>query len=161
MSTRFENFFHFILKWEGDAYENDPSDNGGATKYGIDQRSHPTVDIRNLTLAEAKAIYLDSYWNKIRGDDMPAKVGEVMMDIAVNNGSGRAVKWLQEAVGAAMDGALGPKTIQAANDAGEHVATLLLNRRGDFYQSIAKGKMAKFLKGWLNRNEDLRKTLGL
>jgi len=162
MSTRFDSFFPFIIKWEGSVFENDPDDPGGATKFGIDQRSHPNVDIRNLTIDGAKAIYLASYWNKIRADEMPPKVGEIMMDIAVNNGSGRAVKWLQEIVGVDADGALGPLTIAAANASdGDKTAQRLLDRRTEFYHSIAKGKMAKFLTGWLNRNNDLRRTLGL
>lgn len=163
MSTpRFDAFFPFIVKWEGSVYENDPDDPGGATKYGIDQRSHPKVDIRNLTLEQAKEIYLESYWHKIHAEKMPPKVGEVMMDIAVNNGVGRAVKWLQQAVGVAADGALGPKTLAGAHAVdGEQLAAGLLDRRHGFYQSIAKGKLEKFLKGWLNRNHDLRGHLTL
>jgi lysozyme family protein len=34
--------------------ERDPDDPGGLTKFGIDQRSHPTVDINALRLEQAK-----------------------------------------------------------------------------------------------------------
>ena len=61
---RFEAMIDFVLQWEvvkdrqGNVIaEDDPDDPGGLTKYGIDQRSHPNVDIRNLTEEEAKDIY--------------------------------------------------------------------------------------------------------
>jgi hypothetical protein len=37
--------------------ENVPGDDGGLTKYGIDEESHPDVDIANLTRDQAIAIY--------------------------------------------------------------------------------------------------------
>lgn len=151
-----EYYWDFLWEWEGTAYENDPDDAGGATKYGIDQRSHPDVDIRNLTEAKAKEIYRKEYWQRVKGGEMPEKLGIVVMDIAVNNGSGRAAKWLQEAVHTVPDGVIGPKTIAAANESGPHEIKALLDRREDFYRDIAKGRKAKFLKGWLRRNDALR-----
>jgi len=157
MTPRFEAFFPFIVKWEGSAFEDDPDDSGGATKYGIDQRSHHNVDIRHLTEEQAKQIYWGSYWTKVHADDLPKGVGEVCMDIGVNNGTGRASKWLQQEVGTTPDGVIGPKTIQAAMLKGPSVADALLDRREEFYRDIAVGRMQKYLKGWLNRNNDLRR----
>src|SRR6266436_4597543 len=59
-SKTFTDFMPWILDWEGRIFENDPDDPGGATKFGIDQRSHPNVDIRNLTESQA----LDIYWSE-------------------------------------------------------------------------------------------------
>jgi len=41
------------------------------------------------------------------------------------------------------------------------LANALLARTEQHYRSIAKGRLAKFLKGWLNRNNDLRKFINL
>lgn len=156
-----EYYWPFLWKWEGTAYENDPDDPGGATKFGVDQRSHPDVDIRNLTEEKAKAIYRKDYWAKIKGGDLPEKIAVVVMDIAVNNGTGRAAKWLQELAGVTADGVIGPITVAASQKLNEVDVASLLDRREDFYRAIANGRMAKFLKGWLNRNNDLRKLVGL
>jgi len=162
-TPRFRRALDFVLKWEtvfdrqGNAIaENDPDDPGGLTKFGIDQRSHPNVDIRVLTKEGAAAIYLRDYWLPVRAHELPVPVGEVMFDIAVNNGRGRAVKWLQEKLGVAIDGVIGPITVAAALKANaREIATALLQRRESFYRDIGKGRQEKFLKGWLNRNHAL------
>lgn len=157
MSPRFKAFMPFIFEWEG-GYDNDPSDPGGETKYGIDKRSHPNEDIKNLTKERAEEIYWQSYWGKIKGDLLPKNVGEVCMNIAVNAGYGRAAKWLQTAIGAKVDGVIGPATIEQANSVDANkLAEALLDRTEEHYRSIAHGSLAKFLKGWLNRNNSLRK----
>lgn len=155
--ARFKKWFDWILKWEGTVFENDPDDPGGATKFGIDQRSHPKENIRALTKERAAEIYWDEYWTRCRAHEMPAKVGEVVANIAVNAGHGRASKWLQAATGQTQDGSIGPKTMQAALLADHtQLAKALLDRTEVHYRSIAKGSLAKFLRGWLNRNNDLR-----
>lgn len=155
---RFTRWFDWLMIWEGESYENDPDDPGGATKYGIDQRSHPEVDIRALTRDEAKRIYHADYWSRVKADDLPAGVGEVVADIAVNNGRARAARWLQQAVGVTVDGKIGPQTLAAAQTANKHqLIQALIDRRAEFYREIAKGKMSKFLRGWLNRNRDLER----
>lgn len=161
MSERFRQYLPFLFKWEGTTYENDPDDPGGATKYGIDQRRHPDVNIRALTEAQATAIYLHDYWMPVRADLLPPPLDWVMMDIAVNNGRTRAVQWLQEIVGTRVDGVIGPMTLAAVKrGSGKLWAQRLLIRREAFYRAIAKGAKKKFLKGWLNRNDDLRKQIG-
>lgn len=158
MSDRFTNWFEWLMRWEGEAFENDPDDPGGATKFGIDQRSHPKEDIRHLTRDRAKDIYGAEYWGAVKADDLPLGVGEVVADIAVNNGRGRAIKWLQQAVGTTADGVLGPVTLAASQQANKHELILaLINRRAEFYRDIARGRTAKFLGGWLNRNRDLER----
>lgn len=159
MTPRFLAFMPFILEWEG-GYDHDPDDPGGETKYGIDKRSHPAEDIRNLTRERATEIYWQEYWSKIRADLLPKGVGEVCMNIAVNAGYGRAAKWLQQAVGEKVDGVIGPHTLSSAQDAGEGIAEVLLDRTEAHYRSIGRGKLAKFLKGWLNRNDALRAWVG-
>jgi len=162
MTERFKTFFHWLLKWEGTVFENDPDDPGGATKFGIDQRSHPNEDIRNLTMDRAAEIYWEAYWTPLCVESLPAKVGEVIANIGVNAGKSRAVKWLQAIVDAKVDGVIGSETIHKANamDANDLANKLLIRTEGH-YVSIAKGRMAKFLKGWKNRNNDLHAFLKL
>lgn len=154
-TPRFLTFLPFIFKWEGTSYENDPDDPGGETKFGIDKRSHPSEDIKHLTAERAAEIYFSFYWLKVHADEMPEGVGEVMMDIGVNNGIGRAIKWAQQEVGVTADGVLGPISLSAIIQRGPILARALLQRRHDFYQDIAVGHMHKYLIGWLNRNNDL------
>jgi len=41
------------------------------TKYGISAAAYPSLDIEDLTLADAKAIYQRDYWSQINADRMP------------------------------------------------------------------------------------------
>lgn len=134
--------------------ENVAGDSGGLTKFGIDQASHPDIDIKNLTVTEAAAIYREDYWDEINGDNIKWPLSFVLMDIAVNNGVYRAATWLQSICNVAIDGKIGPKTTAAANRWPSRYAFKLLFKREDFYRTIATGSKAKFLKGWLNRNND-------
>lgn len=155
-SKRFTNFMPFIFEWEG-GYDNDPDDPGGETKYGIDKRSHPHEDIKNLTKDRATGIYWESYWLPTHSEDLPTGVGEVLMNISVNAGRSRAFKWLQEIVLTTVDGVFGPTTLLAAKSFQGNLAVALLDRTEQHYRSIARGRLAKFLRGWLNRNNSLRK----
>ncbi len=162
-NPRFRRALDFVLKWEtvfdrkgNPVAENDPDDPGGLTKFGIDQRSHPNVNIRALTKELAAAIYHRDYWLPVHAHALPFPVGEVVFDIAVNNGKARAVQWLQEGLRVKVDGFLGPVTIKTAGEAdATKLAAKLISRRATFYRNIAKGRKAKFLKGWLNRNAAL------
>ncbi len=55
--TNFEGALKFTLSWKG-GLVNDPNDPGGETKYGISKRAYPELDIANLTLEQAKGIYI-------------------------------------------------------------------------------------------------------
>lgn len=162
-NLRFRKALEFVLKWETvfdrdgrPAASNDPDDPGGLTKFGIDQRSHPNINIRSLTKELASAIYHRDYWLPLRCHELPVPVGEVIFDIGVNNGKARAARWLQESLGVAADGFIGPVTLKAAQEADAPLlAARLLKRREAFYRSIARGAKSKFLKGWLNRNAAL------
>lgn len=157
MNISFDRYFDWLLGWEGTKYENVPGDRGGPTKFGIDQRSHPAVNIRGLTRDQAKGIYREDYWAPIRGPELPWPLDVVMMDIAVNNGRTRAVQWLQQQVGTVCDGVFGPRTMAALRkERATAIAKRLLDRRERFYNDIAVGTQRKFLKGWLNRNDSLR-----
>lgn len=167
MDDRFNKWLAWIFKWEcvfdkhGNVIaEHDPDDPGGCTKYGLDQRSHPDLHIESLTKEQAAQIYWNDYWTRSKANLMPLGVGEVIGNIAVNAGIGRASKWLQKDVGVTVDGNIRPKTLTAVNAANpDMLANALLQVTEAHYRSIAKGKLAKFMGGWPNRNNDLRKFI--
>ena len=86
------------------------NDSGGETNYGISKRSYPDLDIKALTLADAKAIYLRDYWDKAGCGSVPKAIRFDLFDTAVNAGVTTAVKMLQKAVFAEPDGIIGPHT---------------------------------------------------
>ncbi len=156
MTPRFNTWFSWLLKWEGTVYENDPNDAGGATKYGIDQRSHPKVDIRALTEERAASLYWNEAWTLMHAEELHPGVGEVLANIAVNCGAHAAVTWMQTILGLKVDGFYGPITLRAATQAvPSTLCYKLLSRTEQHYRSIAKGRKARYLKGWLNRNNSL------
>jgi lysozyme family protein len=108
----FEEAFAVLMKFEG-GYSNDPKDPGGETKYGISKRAYPDEDITNLTEERAKEIYKKDYWNKVKGDTLPAQLRYAVFDAAVNSGVTQAIKWLQASVAVVEDGKLGTETMKA------------------------------------------------
>jgi lysozyme family protein len=142
MTERFKNkIIPFLFKWEGTEYENDPDDPGGATKYGIDQRSHPSVNIKNLTAEEATEIYWDE-WVKDGCEDLPEPLDWIFFDACVNCGIGRANKLLKAS-------GKNPSKFQ--------------DERIAFYNRLVEAKpvMKKYLKGWTARVKDLSKVAGV
>ncbi len=154
--ARFGRWLDWLLQWEGTVYENDPDDPGGATKFGIDQRSHPKVNIRALTRDQAAAIYLDEAWQKMHADELPAGLGEVLANIAVNCGKVDAIKWLETALSMDANGTFDAVLLRQAKLANTRaLCTALLDRTELHYRNIAKGNLHKYLPGWLNRNKSL------
>lgn len=142
MSPRFLAMIPFLWEWEGTKFENDPDDPGGATKFGIDQRSHPKENIRALTEDRAKEIYWTEYWQKYGCEIRPFPIGEVLFNCCVNAGWGRAQKIFA---------------------AGATDAESFLQEQEAFYRRLAAARPTsqKYLKGWLNRTRALRKHLGM
>ena len=66
----FTRCIRHILNEEG-GYVNHAKDPGGETKYGISKRAYPHLDINNLTLDEAEAIYRLDYWEPVQGHSWP------------------------------------------------------------------------------------------
>lgn len=155
--SSFDSAIKFTLSWEG-GYVNDPHDPGGETKYGISKRAYPNLNIKDLSLEEAKIIYRNDYWNKIQGDVLPEKLAIAAFDFAVNSGVGAAKKILQELAGVPVDGKIGPETLVAiqrkADDLGElTLAVKLIERRLRLYTNIVmkNNTQLKFFPGWINR----------
>lgn len=110
--TLFDAAFDTLVAHEGGLVSN-PKDPGGLTKYGVSQRQYPNLDIANLTLDEAKALYYRDYWQRAQCDRLPPDLVLDLFDAAVNSGIGQAIRWLQRSVGVADDGVMGPLTLAA------------------------------------------------
>lgn len=147
--------------------ENVSGDRGGTTKFGIDQRSHPNINIKALDYSGAQQLYRENEWAKCRCDDLPAGLDIAVFDTAVNCGIGTAVLLLQRALNdedtqpaLKEDGFIGPKTLTAA---ARNPAAIYhyLGIRDQRYLAIieANPSQAKFRTGWLNRLADLGQTL--
>lgn len=140
----------FTLEQEGGLVD-DPNDPGGLTNFGISQRAYPGVDIRGLTAATASDIYGRDYWARVAGDSLPIGVDLMVFDMAVNAGVERSAEILQGCVGAAQDGAIGPATLGAvqqacAADNGAGLVSLLATRQQGFYESL--GGWSIYGAGW-------------
>jgi len=157
----FDEALEHLLKHEG-GWVNHPSDPGGETNMGVTKRvweewvGHPVKTMKTLTPTDVAPLYKRKYWDRIKGDDLPSGVSYCVFDAAVNSGTGRAAKWLQEAVGAIPDGAIGPKTLDMVYDANP---ADLINRMCDIRQSFLEGlgTFETFGKGWTRRVSEVRK----
>lgn len=109
-----DNCFDIVIGFEG-GYVNNPNDPGGETKYGISKKAYPYLDIKNLTIEQAKEIYKKDYWDRCKCDFIPDALSLAVFDFAVNSGQNRAVRYLQRAARITIDGVAGNQTIGACN----------------------------------------------
>ena len=154
MLVEFNDIIEVVLHHEG-GYVNDPDDPGGETNFGIAKRSHPDVDIANLTKDGAKEIYKEHYWDRNKVEDLPEDLRHIYFDMCVNQGRGRAVKIMQRAANAkgadlVVDGGMGPKTIAAMN--GVELQRVRAYRV-KYYADLVTRKpdLEKFYFGWFRR----------
>jgi lysozyme family protein len=150
-----------VLRDEG-GYVNNPEDPGGETKFGISKRTHPNVDIRNLTPEQATEIYWNDFWLKPGFDKLKGDVASKVFDLSVVMGEAPAVDCLIRALracGATLDhskcGRLDIAIVTTANTF-TNVPALLAAIRSEaagHFRAIVAGnpRMSIFLKGWLNR----------
>jgi lysozyme family protein len=122
MRENFAEALQKVLHHEG-GFVNHPSDPGGMTNLGCTKAvweehcGHPVDEkaMRALTPADVAPLYRRKYWDKIKGDELPAGVDYVVFDCAINSGPGRAAKFLQMCAGVEPDGGIGPKTLAAVS----------------------------------------------
>lgn len=131
----FDRSFWFVMRHEGGSQvTDDPNDPGGLTKYGISQRSHPHLDIRNLNLESAKWIYELEYWKGSGADKLPWPLNLTVFDFAVNAGCLKSMMTLTESGGD---------------------FTKFQGLRKEYYQSLELFKT--YGAGWINRVNDLER----
>jgi len=103
--TSFDRAFALVVGEEG-GYTCDPEDAGNwtagvckagllkGTKYGISAKSYPSLDIKNLTLDQARDIYRRDYWTPLGCEEMPYGEALCVFDAGVNQGVARALAML-------------------------------------------------------------------
>lgn len=188
----FEIAFDETMQFEG-GYANDPDDKGGETYRGIARRFHAhwegwaIVDdlkqrspesFRDLLDQHAelqelvKAFYRSTFWRAIAGDQIQDQhIANELFDTGVNQGSGTAIRYLQESLNLlnrqpaevadiAVDGVMGPETLQRLNEVlgrerqrPDTLLKLLNLFQGMRYIERARqdATQRKFIRGWLTR----------
>ena len=163
MNAKFNNAWDLLMELEGGIVDN-PDDPGGLTKWGISQRSHPDVDITNLTEEGAKAIYKENYWPWYMDSVTDWGVAAEMFEQLVNMRPRTAVKIWQRALnylgaGIAVDGNFGPVTLRNINGYSRRMRVPLLKAlNGVQFMHFLKlvegtGWADTFARGWLRRIE--------
>ena len=165
--ANFEKAFEKVLKFEG-GYVNDPVDRGGETNWGITKKVARNAgyrgEMKDLTVEDAKKIYRQNYWSIIKLDQIKDdSIAIKAFDIAVNMGTGTAIRLLQKAYNIlnqetiTVDGIVGPQTLSAINNYKHkkdlfHLLNVLQARR---YIKIVENdeSQKRFIRGWLKRTQ--------
>lgn len=181
----FDFAFERTLGHEG-GYSNDPDDKGGRTNFGVTEAAFKdafnrmvisgVTDIKDLTIAQARAIYKTDYWHKIHlGSINNWNIAAEIFDTAVNSGRMKAVLLAQMALDYLgetldIDGVMGPQTIGLLNKWGakdaralfvalngmQFVHYLLIVDDKDLIDRLAtmvvgRWGQTKFARGWTKR----------
>ena len=168
--SRFEQAVAWLLTQEG-GWVDDPRDPGGATNFGIslrfalqvgdlDRDGHPDLDIdgdgqitpsdiRALPREQAIQLYRSQFWDLVRADMLPLRLAPAVFDAAVNQGRGPAISMLQQSLGTAVDGKLGPLTLAASARANADTLVDYLARRAIRYSKLQT--FEHFGAGWMRR----------
>ena len=159
----FREWFALMLKWE---VETDPlgnirdeylADGQGRTFAGLTSNSDGLVLTGTPSVAYVVELYFRKYWMPFA--ILPSGVAQIVANYALNMGKETAIKLLQQSLGnVVVDGILGDKTNRAAWQTDQHDLCLKLIELGrKHYEDIGHGSRARFLSGWLNRNEAIAK----
>ncbi|MES2942939.1 MAG: glycosyl hydrolase 108 family protein [Pseudomonadota bacterium] len=120
------------------------------TKFGIAANTYGDIDIKNLTLEEAKSLYYRDWWLKCGADQLDGAIVFQMWDFAVNAGMSTAKRALQRVARVADDGQIGPLTIRAVRAMSTSDVIMRYNaQRLRYYTSLST--FGTFGKGWVNR----------
>lgn len=168
--AEFEDLIGPLLVREG-GYSNRKADRGGPTNMGITQKTldrwnatskHPFAgsvrDVRGLTSTVAIEVYREMFWNEAGCQRVPPRVRELHFDAACQHSPHRAVKLLQTAAGAKVDGQFGPNTQSLVNSI---IPDLLFYKyksfRYEFYGDIIARDPTQDanIDGWLRRMKEI------
>lgn len=182
-----ETYIAFTKRWEG-GLSRDPKDSASAypcpTAYGGKTGYHTNVgitykvwvsvfgknnDARFFAMSSEDwfNVFKTLYWNSMRGDEFQSfSVAVLAVGMCWGSGKKAAVKLLQKAivkcgVSVVVDGLLGNATMNAANSIeARKLFDAIADEREAFFRYIGRAGTDnnKFLKGWLNRLADYRKT---
>ena len=165
MKENWEKSIKAILHHEG-GYVNHPEDPGGETNLGVTRRVYEEwirfhgirgKDMKDLEVEDVEPIYRKNYWDRVKGDDLPAGLDLCVFDFGVNAGTGRAAKYLQNMIGTVADGGIGPNTLKAVGNYVESggVEQTIKNyqaARHEYYESLST--FETFGRGWTRRVDE-------
>lgn len=162
MNPAFESAFKRIVGHEGvlSMRANDAGNwTGGkvnvgelkGTKYGISAAAFPNVDIKNLTLLQAKELYKAEYWDKHKMDLIDSTALKYQMfDYGINSGMSRMFKAIQSILDKKETGSMSLQLSQDINSMNARsLATLLLSQRLTYLTNHADWKINSA--GWTRR----------
>ena len=158
-SKKFEKAFKYVIANEG-SYVFDKNDPGGETKYGISKMAYKSLNIKELTLEQAKEIYWRDYWKAGKIDEIAnIFIATQLLDFSVNLGIRGATIVLQRALRAGgiivqEDGLIGPETLSATKNLESPILLAAMKAEAAGYYRVIAAKnpsQRKFLSGWLNR----------
>lgn len=156
-----------VFRAEGGLADN-PADRGGRTNMGItteiwrlwlESRGQSYRSVDSITTGEARSIYHEWFWLRGKCDGLPWPLSLVHFDGCVNHGTLSEAKLLQEALGVAQDGIIGPITLGAGGtgDPKRHAEDLIWARLTKYRRILhADESQRVFAAGWIKRMEDLR-----
>jgi len=163
---KFNKAFGIVIGNEG-GYVFDKDDKGGETKFGISKRSYPNVDIKNLSLKDAKEMYYRDFWHteECNLELLPEKIAIEVFDTGVNVGIVIGRKFLQRALNLLnrvetlyhdldVDGIIGNETLKAVAKVEEQKLLKVLNGLQFMrYYNIVENNHSqeKFFAGWIER----------
>lgn len=135
--------------------------NGGKVIAGINSKSYPEQEAAIASASQEKRsslvyqFYFVEFWLPLKLGYLNSQdVANRVLDASVNMGQVPAIRLLQQAVGVAADGHIGPVTLAAANVLNaDALLASYREQRSDYYRKIvaAKPEDEKYLKNWLAR----------
>lgn len=160
--SRFEQCLEQLFDREGRSTSEpagDPNTSWGVTQSIYDtwrrRRQLPERNVDLGTRDEFFAIYFEYFWTPCKCADLPEPLDAIVFDVAVQSNGTVAGRLLQEAVGGLIiDGAIGPKTVMAAQLADPLVtAGRMVKGRINQYIVLALTSPERHgnLLGWLHR----------
>lgn len=163
MKDNFYRAFDFMLAAEGGFVNNPALDPGGMTNLGVTRsvweawlgRKVTEDEMRELKRTDVMPMYRRKYWDECRCDALPSGLDAAVFDFAVNSGIRRAAIELQEVLGVARDGIIGPRTVDAALVQHPHeVINELCDARLNFLRGL--NTWVTFGAGWSRRVDKVR-----
>lgn len=153
LPDNFNEMIQRVLHLEGGGKVNEHEPNGGISKYGINSKFNPEVDVRNLTEKQAIKILREKYWEKIQWpgggvSKMSQAVQFIALDTAVNSQT-YANQLLRD-------------SYKKAGGDVRKMPEIMLEMREKRFESLVKEKPKKFegqIEGWKNRMNALRELV--
>lgn len=163
MKDNFEQCLAYVLRSEG-GFVNNSKDPGGMTNLGVTKATYEAYlgravtedEMKSLTPEVVAPLYKKMYWDKVRGDDMPAGLDYALFDFAVNSGPRQATKYIQNIASVPADGIMGDRTVQQVNTLKPDACIIkLCNERLQFMKQL--NTWETFGKGWQKRVDAVQK----